>query len=178
MTPTERQNAEVDSRPSTQTRPMFHRILRADPDAVRATLTAIRERFRNDVSADSLARLELVLAEVMNNITEHAPVACAERRAEGRPTLIHLCIVSHRCGLACALTDDGVSLPSDCLLPRDLPQFAQPELPEGGFGWYLIQDLTQELCYYREDQRNFLAFRVPFTDEVREKVPLSRSTLS
>lgn len=165
MTPTERQNAGVDARPSTQSRPMFHRILRADPATVRDTLAAVGERFRHEVSDDTLGRLELVLAEVMNNIAEHAAVACAEPGCKDELTLIHLCIVSHRCGLACALTDNGVSLPADCLLPRNLPQLAQQELPEGGFGWYLIQDLTQELCYYREDQRNFLAFRVPCADE-------------
>lgn len=173
MTPTERQNAEVDSQISTQSRPMFHRILRADPETVRATLTAVRDRFRNDVSDDSLARLELVLAEVMNNITEHTASFRADAEDRGQATLIHLCIVSHRCGLACALTDDGASLPPDCLLPRSLPQYTQPELPEGGFGWYLIQDLTQELCYYREDQRNFLAFRVPFNDAARSSAAVS-----
>ncbi|MFN3527018.1 MAG: ATP-binding protein [Paracoccus sp. (in: a-proteobacteria)] len=146
---------------------MFHRILGADPATVRDTLAAVRDRFRQEVSDDTLGRLELVLAEVMNNIAEHAAVTCAEPRCKGDLTLIHLCIVSHRCGLACALTDNGVSLPDDCLLPRNLPQLAQQELPEGGFGWYLIQDLTQELCYYREDQRNFLAFRVPCADEAQ-----------
>ena len=48
--------------------------------------------------------------------------------------------------------------PALCVPPH-LPK--PEELPEGGFGWYLIQDLTQELCYYREDRRNFLAFRIP-----------------
>ena len=36
------------------------------------------------------------------------------------------------------------------------------DLPEGGFGWCLIQGLTQSLCYYREGQRNCLAFMVPY----------------
>ena len=35
-------------------------------------------------------------------------------------------------------------------------------LPEGGFGWFLIQDLTQALCYYRRESRNYLAFNIPF----------------
>ena len=77
---------------------------------------------------------------------------------------IHLCIVRHESGLACAITDNGISVPADCLLPRDLPRNDVADLPEGGFGWYLIQDLTQALCYYREQQRNFLAFSVPFAE--------------
>ena len=137
-------------------RPMFHRVLTAEPGHVRETLAAVRARFQAEVGADAIGRLELVLAEVMNNVTEHG----AGDRPRAAP-VIHLCIVSHDCGLACALTDDGRRLPVDCLLPRGLPQLTSKELPEGGFGWYLIQDLTQELCYYREDRRNFLAFRIP-----------------
>ena len=68
----------------------------------------------------------------------------------------------HSSGLACALTDDGISLPDDCLLPRSLPPMVADDLPEGGFGWFLIQDLTQALCYYREESRNYLAFSIPF----------------
>ncbi|MBU3029147.1 ATP-binding protein [Paracoccus marinaquae] len=162
MIPTERQNAGPNGRISTRTQPMFHRVLPANPAAVRDTLADIRLRFRSEVSEDTLGRLELVLAEVMNNIAEHA--ARPSSAGEGAPS-IHLSIVRHDGGLACAISDDGVSLPEDCILPRGLPAMDPEDLPEGGFGWYLIQDLTQALCYYREDQRNFLAFRVPFSAE-------------
>lgn len=160
MTSTERQKAGIGSRASTRTQPMFHRILQAHSEVVRDTLADIRERFQQEVSADTLGRLELVLAEVLNNVTEHAGQS-------GQPPSIHLCIVRHDAGLACAITDDGMSLPDECLLPRDLPQADGSDLPEGGFGWYLIQDLTQALCYYRESQRNFLAFSVPFVQPER-----------
>lgn len=180
---------------------MFHRVFRADPIVVRGVLADIRQRFRDDVCDDTLGRLELVLAEVMNNVAEHGPqprnpadripigtapktavakdadpaaaTACggadntssdstpALRRRPSTPA-IHLCIVRHTNGLACAVTDDGVSLPDHCLLPRTLPGANDEGLPEGGFGWFLIQDLTQALCYYREERRNFLAFSVPF----------------
>ena len=173
MTPTERQNACTGGQVAVGTRPMFHRVLRAHPVTVRDTLIAIRGRFRGRISEDTLGRLELVLAEVMNNVAKHARPRPAPGRdgpghdgqgragAEEAP-LIHLCIVQHDTGLACAITDDGVSVPDECLLPRSLPQGEAGDLPEGGFGWYLIQDLTQALCYYRERKRNFLAFCVPF----------------
>lgn len=156
MKPNGQQNARLDLHAPRQKQPMFHRVLTADPNAVRATLTALRVRFRDDVTPDALGRLELVLAEVMNNVAEHAISA----RATNDPK-IHLCVVRHETGLACAITDDGESLPDDCLLPRQLPQVDPADLPEGGFGWYLIQDLTQELRYYREGQRNYLAFSIP-----------------
>ena len=159
MTSNPRQNAEIQGRVTARTQPMFHRVLRAPPQTVRATLGDIRQRFREDVSEDTLGRLELVLAEVLNNVTEHAGTGDA---VPSRTPSIHLCIVRHDSGLACAITDDGASLPDDCILPRILPTAEFPDLPEGGFGWYLIQDLTQALCYYREESRNFLAFSVPF----------------
>ncbi|MFV0386568.1 ATP-binding protein [Paracoccus sp. (in: a-proteobacteria)] len=153
MNPTGRQNAGLRGRIAAKTQPMFHRILQANAMTVRQTLGEIRDRFAHEVSADTLGRLELVLAEVLNNVTEHAG------ESDFIP-LVHLCIVRHEAGLACAITDDGMTLPAECLLPRALPEAC--DFPEGGFGWYLIQDLTQALCYYRESQRNFLAFTVPF----------------
>lgn len=166
MTPTEWQNASTEGEVAVGRRPMFHRVLRAHPATVRDTLIAIRGRFHGQISEDTLGRLELVLAEVMNNVAKHAgprPVSAGEVLGAEVAPLIHLCIVQHDTGLSCAITDDGVSVPDDCLLPRDLPQAETDNLPEGGFGWYLIQDLTQALCYYREHKRNFLAFCVPFT---------------
>lgn len=159
MTPSERSDPGIGTRASALTQPMFHRVLNAHPMIVRDTLQDVRQRFRGEVGEDTLGRLELVLAEVMNNVAEHAPLGQAE---QARLPVIHLCIVRHSSGLACALTDDGISLPDDCLLPRSLPPMVADDLPEGGFGWFLIQDLTQALCYYREESRNYLAFSIPF----------------
>ncbi|MBU2957327.1 ATP-binding protein [Paracoccus sp. 1_MG-2023] len=163
MTPTEQSDPRMQQMPDTQ--PMFARVLRASPELVRDTLQDIRSRFREDVDEDALGRLELVLAEVMNNVAEHAPSVVI-----GRLPVIHLCVVRHVGGLACALTDDGSSLPAECLAPRNLP--LATDMPEGGFGWYLIQDLTQALCYYREGGRNYLAFSVPFATRMDGR-PLS-----
>lgn len=160
----------------SRAQPMFHRVLRAKPMVVRDTLIEIRRRFAAQIDEDTLGRLELVLAEIMNNVTEHGRGHSAEaggtsasgRAAQGGTPVIHLCIVRHEGGLSCAITDDGVSLPPGCLLPRTLPDFQSVDLPEGGFGWFLIRDLTQELCYYREDTRNFLAFRLPLAVDPKD----------
>ena len=158
MTPSERSDPGIGNRASALTQPMFHRVLNAHPMIVRDTLQDVRQRFRGEVGDDTLGRLELVLAEVMNNVAKHGGAVAAVRDLPS----IHLCIVRHSSGLACALTDDGISLPDDCLLPRNLPPMVADDLPEGGFGWFLIQDLTQALCYYREESRNYLAFSIPF----------------
>lgn len=166
MTSTRRQNADTKGRIAARSQPMFNRVLPAHPVAVRDTLGDIRRRFAAEVGEDTLARLELVLAEVMNNVTEHGAGISVEDDP-GRAPSIHISIVRHVSGLCCAITDDGASLPDECLQPRSLPSLTQPDLPEGGWGWYMIQDLTQALCYFREDQRNYLAFSVPFSEEAR-----------
>ena len=161
MSSTERQNAGHTLRPLARTQPMFHRVLQAEPHDVRRTLKDLRTRFASQVSADAMGRLELVLAEVMNNVVEHADLA-PQPLPGSMSRSMHLCVVMHDNGLSCAITDDGGHLPADCLLPRSLPALDPLDLPEGGFGWCLIQGLTQSLCYYREGQRNCLAFMVPY----------------
>ena len=39
--------------------------------------------------------------------------------------------------------------------PHDL-DVSRADLPEGGFGWRMIRDLTEELLYRRQDGRNIL----------------------
>ncbi|KRW96428.1 ATP-binding protein [Paracoccus sp. MKU1] len=160
--------------------PMFHRIFRADPATVRAALLFLRERFDGSAGDEVIAKLELALAEVLNNICEHGTRNEAERLA-GRPhaPLIHLCVARHVGGIACAVTDDGRPLPLSCLDARDLPWTGPPPrdaeaillLPEGGFGWFLIQELTASLSYFREGRRNFLAFIVPVTEPLLQAGP-------
>ena len=156
MPHTEQTDAGRQCRRQPRVQPMFHRVLSAEPDEVRRALTDLRARFAPVVDADAMGRLELVLAEVMNNVAEHAGGAGVARG------LMHLCVVMHDSGLSCAITDNGNQLPPDCLRPRSLPAMDPLDLPEGGFGWFLIQGLTQSLCYYREDHRNCLAFTVPW----------------
>lgn len=157
-------------------RPMFHRIFRADPMTVREALVFLRQRFDGSADDEVIGRMELAVAEVLNNICEHGREDGAGATEGGRPhpPLIHLWVVRHVGGIACAVTDDGRPLPPECLDPRQLPCLsADPDakdglmmLPEGGFGWYLIQDLASSLSYFREGQRNFLAFIVPLDPDL------------
>lgn len=112
-----------------------------------------------------MGRLELVLAEVMNNIVLHGadPISALARQADpSRPRRIHLSAACHRNGVACAVTDDGIGLPPACLVAPPPPDHPDGEpLPEGGFGWLIIHGLTRSLVYFREDTRNLLAFNIP-----------------
>lgn len=143
-------------------RPMFHRVFAADPMVVRQVLIDVTRRFAQ-LPPGRLSRLELALAEILNNVVEHAYAD----RATG---IIHLSIVPGESGLSCAIADDGAALPDACLAPRLDPLGRRGEdpadallcLPEGGFGWLLIQGLTQNLCHFRENGRNMLAFFLPY----------------
>lgn len=161
--------------------PMLHRIFRADPMTVRDALVYLRERFDGSAETEVLSRLELALAEVLNNISKHGGNQEAEMIGRPHSPLVHLFVVRHVGGIACAVTDDGRPLPPDCLDPRSLPYVSSADdapvddqdvmlLPEGGFGWYLIQDLTASLSYFREGRRNFLAFIVPIGDAMPDNL--------
>lgn len=165
--------------------PMFHRVFRADNSAIRMALVELKGRFRPYADDDLIGRLELALAEVLNNICEHGvEIMSIAAQDEFRPQnegaemrdvpMVHLCVIRQEAGLICAVTDDGVPLPDSCLRASDfqlekhgrlLDADLIAELPEGGFGWSLIQGLTHSIRYIREDRRNVLAFTVPYQDD-------------
>lgn len=131
-----------------------HHSFDAHPHSVRLALKETLGRLVSDLTADEAGALELVLAEICNNIVEHgyADNACGT---------ILLSIYPEDGALLCTIGDLGSEIPRRCL---DSPDCARPcpeNLPEGGFGWFLIRDLVQDLHYRRENDRNFLVFRLP-----------------
>lgn len=135
---------------------IFHLSFPADALSVRGALRAALARFLRQMTPDEAGTLELILAEVLNNIVEHS-------YADSGHGTITLSMVRDRRGLSCSVSDDGVPLPVDCLTRADDDtDRPHPEsLPEGGFGWFLIRDLAEDLGYRRENGRNLLAFRLP-----------------
>ena len=97
---------------------------------------------------------EIVLAEVLNNIVEHAYADQAGN--------ITLRLVRHDGGLHCTVSDTGAPMPGLCLPEgRFQPLDDLADLPEGGFGWFLIRSLVTELTYQRIDGENRLSFILP-----------------
>lgn len=157
-----RQNFDPDKSAANESWPLFHRVLPADPSAIRNVLSEVRIRFARSVAPEAIGRIELILAEVMNNVAEHAGRTTEPPGDKVVPT-IHLSVVRSARGFVCTVADDGIMIPAECLRQRYLPMPDASTLPENGFGWFLIQSLAQTLCYYREDQMNYLAFSVPLT---------------
>ncbi|MBM9593700.1 ATP-binding protein [Rhodobacteraceae bacterium MCCB 386] len=107
------------------------------------------------VADEQRGTVELVLAEVMNNISKHAYAGACGR--------IELDIARDGDDLSFSVVDDGRPMPCG-VLPRGCAaelDCAVEDLPEGGFGWRLIRELTRDLVYLRIGERNHLAFRIP-----------------
>lgn len=138
--------------------------LPADAGAVRSALLRLEaELGAAGVAAGDVANAELILAEVLNNIVEHAFGAARD------DAWIEMTIVPSPVGIGCELRDNGRPMP-DGRLPRPtLPGASPPvgaealeSLPEGGFGWYLIHSLARDLAYAREASTNRLVLRIPY----------------
>lgn len=99
---------------------------------------------------------ELVLAEVLNNIAEHA-------FPDHRPGNVDCRLSIEQDSVHVIIEDGGRPMPGGHLPAPLLPKTDVPtqDLPEGGFGWFLIFSLTEGLSYYRRGDRNVLNFRIP-----------------
>ncbi|MFT3687661.1 ATP-binding protein [Paenirhodobacter sp.] len=147
-------SSPLRERPEPDSLAAIQHSFEAHPQAVRLALKQTLERLVSKLSPEEAGALELVLAEVCNNIVEHGYA----NHASGT---IALSIYPEGESLLCTVGDRGNALPRRCL---DAPDRARPcpeELPEGGFGWFLIRDLVQDLHYCRDGNRNLLVFRLP-----------------
>ena len=110
----------------------------AEAEAIRAALEDLRGSLAMAGADESLqARVELVLAEVLNNIAKHAygPGALG-------PVTLRLSLGDG--GVSLILRDQGVAMPGGILPKGRLPDLDVPRdaLPEGGFGWHIIRKST------------------------------------
>lgn len=123
-------------------------------DALRCVLSALEPLNLNEEEA---GRVELVLAEALNNIVEHA--------FPGKQGIGHIAIACahHSDGLHLRITDDGERLPdrADAVASQASLNVNIADLPEGGFGLSLIQDLAKDIQYQRIGSENRLSMRLP-----------------
>ena len=134
-----------------------------DPRKVRAALqTLCATLLALDLDTSDCTTLEIVLAEALNNIVEHA-----YRNEQGGWILLEVDYL--RGWVVCRLTDGGLPMPGNALPPRRAlgegieAGGAAGALPEGGFGWSMIYELTSELRYRRAGALNILQFALPLT---------------
>jgi serine/threonine-protein kinase RsbW len=107
----------------------------------------------SDLSEEARGTLWIVMAEVMNNIVEHAYAGIDDAGD------IRLRMWRHGSTVAVEVTDSGAPMPGLTLPEGRLADVAPGEdLPEGGFGWFLIRSLTDWLIYDRVGEVNRLRF--------------------
>lgn len=121
-------------------------------EAVRLALAdLLTSAFMTRVPPSLAVNAEIVLAEVMNNIVEHAYAAKAGD--------ISLTLTRTKAGIACHLKDCGAAMPGLTLPEGAFQTLGEIEdLPEGGFGWFLIRSLVDDLTYQRANDENHVSF--------------------
>jgi serine/threonine-protein kinase RsbW len=133
--------------------PLARIVFPGTPYAVREALAAlISGPILASVPDDERGTAELVLAEALNNIVEHA-------YAQG-PGDIEVTIRRVQGDLDCRIVDQGLPIPGNEPPKGQLPVRDPDDLPEGGFGWFLIRTLSRDLRYARVGCRNELTFRL------------------
>ncbi|MGR3757998.1 MAG: ATP-binding protein [Tranquillimonas sp.] len=125
----------------------------ATPDGVRSALVdGMRKLVPLSLSPEDLAAIELVLAELLNNVAEHA------YGGSGRGEL-DLSLTAEPDALAVMVTDEGAAMPGGPAGPAPAPP-NPAGLPEGGFGWMLIRAHARDIVYRRSPGRNRLCLRI------------------
>lgn len=132
-----------------------------DPLAVRDGLHALFDTMMlRALPEDDRGTAEIVLAEALNNIVEHAYA-----RHHGD---IEISMQLSASQLHFRITDTGLPMPEGVLPAGKLKPFAaDDDLPEGGFGWFLIRTLSRDLKYCRDGANNLLSFRLDMGQTAR-----------
>ena len=131
----------------------------ATEQGARSCISAVMQRLQDiDLPTDRAGDVQIALAEAVNNIVEHAysnlPDGEIGIQCDLSPEVLQI-----------RISDTGPPLP-DGELPAGLPaDISGPleTLPEGGFGWHLIRELTCRLHYERQAGNNLLSlfFEMP-----------------
>lgn len=109
-----------------------------------------------NLDIEETSTIQLVLAEIINNILEHA---YPPNGPDGAVKITGIC---RQDGMHLRIRDTGLPMP-DGELPLGGSQSLDvnlADLPEGGFGWFLIRDLARDLAYSRIGDENHLTLRI------------------
>ncbi len=110
----------------------------------------------NGVSSEDASSVEIVLAEALNNVVEHA-------YPEDEPGDVRLIVRRRSKSLMIEIADKGRPMPKGRAPIGNHPmsEFCKDDaMPEGGFGWFLIREIVRDLVYDRRDGENILLFRI------------------
>ena len=147
--------------PADGTGEQLRLVIPAEAGAVRQALQAACDTLLlRSLTEDARGTVQVVIAEALNNIVEHA-----YSTGEGE---IELSLKRKDGKLSVLITDRGHPMPGGHLREGRLPEPDPADLPEGGFGWFLIRSLSQDLRYCRSEGRNHLFFRLDAGPDQRQ----------
>ena len=136
----------------------IHIELKGTPREVRNALETLRHKLTaQEFAACNAGVLEIVLAEVLNNVVEHALAG----RRDGQ--IVIACNYADQCWFV-EVRDNGDEMPGSKLPEGLMPDVNRElqDIPEGGFGWGLVRSLAHDIDYQRHATgHNELSFRVP-----------------
>lgn len=135
--------------------PPLRMTVPSDDMAVRAALERIETGLRAlDAPEDVRGTAQLVLAEILNNVVEHAYTS-----KDGE---IEISLSPKGDMLFCLISDAGEPMPENTLPNgRAVEEGTElMDLPEGGFGWLLINEYARNLEYHRRKDKNVLSFQL------------------
>lgn len=137
--------------------PPFSMSLAGAEDAVREGIAqALAWLAPLNLNQDATATVQLVLAEALNNVIEHA---LAGTGGQARVKVFGRYGAD---GLEVRIIDRGRPMPDGTVPRPDPPDVTVdvPDLPEGGFGWFMIHTLAQDVTYLRRGRFNHLTLRL------------------
>lgn len=133
----------------------FEKSFLSEQKLVSSVVTEVLDWLRQQrVLLAARANTEIVLSEILNNVIEHgykySPHGEVDLYAELRPRI-----------LAIQVTDKGCEFTGFKDVEM-LNRIGTPlvELPEGGFGSFLIVSLTKNVCLQRVGDENILKFEI------------------
>ena len=124
------------------------------------------------LSATDQGKIQVALVEVLNNIVKHA----YSNQGSG---IIEITCQPFPGHLGFEITDSGIPLPAHCLTNDHMSAVdIQASLPEGGFGWFLIRQLSYDITHERHKGKNICILKFGWKTHQRSllKCTASRPT--
>lgn len=150
-----------ESRTSPSQPDVIEKRIPADYRWVRRAIHEVEDDLiKVGIHKEDIGSVSIVLAEVLNNVIEHA---FSDKKGED----ITLIVRQRSKSLLVEIRDKGRPMPKG-RAPMGNHPMSEPDrfdtMPEGGYGWFLIRELVQDLVYDRQNDENILFFRYKLSD--------------
>ena len=117
-------------------------------------------------------KIQVALVEVLNNIVKHA------YRNQGSG-IIEITCQPFPAHLGFEITDSGIPPPAQCLTNDHMTAVdIQASLPEGGFGWFLICQLSSDITHERHKGKNICILKFGWKTYQRSLLNCTASRLT